>query len=248
MNTIVNCPACGFRGRLPAGLAALKTVVCPKCRASVAVDGVRRAATAEDDSFPIWVDDGAAPAPDAAITPARTEEPMYAGDYMKEEAERFAQYVAARLAELHKRRHELADAECRFEALTMDRKQHLHRHQAAQTATTDELARREADVQAKEGAFAPREAELAGREARVARAESRAANVDRRAAELRATLDQIETRRAALADERAALDRRAEALDRAELALHRRTAELDEIDERVRQEQEEWEQTHDRAG
>lgn len=230
MNTIVHCPGCGFRGRLPAGLAALKTIVCPKCRAVVAVDEVRRAATADDDSFPIWVD---GPTADAVVTPPRAEEPAYVGDYMKEEAERFAQYVAARLAELHKKRHELADAECRFEAMTMDRKQQLHRQHGALTATTDALAQREAALGAKEAALAAREAELTERETRVARSTSRAANLDRRAAELRATLDQLESRRLALADERAALDRRAEALDRAEVALHRRTAELDEIDERL---------------
>ncbi|HEY1186436.1 MAG TPA: hypothetical protein VGE74_02215 [Gemmata sp.] len=244
MNLIVNCPGCGFRGRLPDNLLGLKTVVCPNCNTAVPVAEMKgRAAPAPDDSFPIWVDGEPAAPPAGHAPPA--EAPIYTGAYMKEEAARFEQYVAARLSELHKKRHELAEAECRFEAVTMQRKQELHRQQGALTVATDELARRERELSAREAALATREAELTGREARVSRSDQRAADLDRRAAELRATLDQIEARRAGAAEERAALERRAAELDRAELALHRRSAELDELDERLRLEQEEWE--HARA-
>lgn len=248
MNLIVNCPGCGFRGRPPASLVGLKSIVCPNCRTAVPVGEVRgRAAPAPDDSFPIWVDgEPVTPPPVAAAVAPQAETPAYAGDYMKDEAGRFEQYVAARLGELHKKRRELTDAECKFEQMTMQRKQELHRQQAALTAAADDQGRREVALKDREAAVAAREAELAGREARVARSEQRAADLDRRAAELRATLDGIEARRAALAEERAALERRAADLDRAELALHRRTAELDELDERLRLEQEEWEQAHAR--
>lgn len=251
MNLIVNCPGCGFRGRLPGNLVGLKTIVCPNCRTAVPVAEIRsRAAPEPDDSFPIWVDGEPATAPVLAtprvVTPPKPEVPTYAGDFMKEEAARFEQYVAARLSELHKKRHELAEAESKFEAMTMQRKQELHRQQGALAASTDELTRRELELKSREAALAAREAELAGREARVSRSDQRAADLDRRAAELRATLDQIEARRAGVAEERAALERRAAELDRAELAMHRRSAELDELDERLRMEQEEWEQAHAR--
>ncbi|MDY3555853.1 hypothetical protein R5W24_004999 [Gemmata sp. JC717] len=252
MNLIVSCPGCGLRGRLPDNLLGLKTIVCPKCRTAVPVaELLNRASPVADDSFPIWVDGefttaALAQAPQAPA-PSKAEEPVYAGDFMKEEAARFEQYVAARLGELHKKRRELAEAECKFEALTMQRKQELHRQQGALAATSDEVAKRERDLQAREAALQTREAELAARETKVSRSDQRAADLDRRAAELRVTLDQLEGRRAAVAEERSALERRAAELDRIELALHRRSAELDELDERLRQEQEEWEQSHERT-
>lgn len=247
MNTLVICPGCGFRGRLPEGLSRLETIVCPQCRTEVAVQQLQSTATSVDDaSYPIWVDDQPQrPAPpDAALAP---QEP-YTGEFMKEEAERFSQYVTARLTELHRRRLEMAEAENRFELMTMERKQDLVRHREAILAEREALRDREQALQAKEemlaareAALAAREAELAAREARVARSEARAADIDRRMAELRAAIDTLDARRAALAEERAELDRRAEALDKAELAMHRRTAELDELDERLRLEQEEFE-------
>ena len=258
MNLIVNCPGCGFRGRLPDGLGDLQTVICPSCQTVVSLDEIRdrpAPSPVQDDSFPIWVDSGAAAPPEpgatvpppAPVAPPPREEPIYTGDYMAAEAEHFSQYVAARLTELHQRRHELTEAESRFEVVTMQRKQELHRQQGALVRAADELARREADVAAKESECLAREAEQAAREGRASRSEARAADIDRRTAELRATIDQIESRRAALAEERIELDRRAAELDRAELAMHRRTAELDEMDERLRLEQEEWEQAHDRT-
>jgi len=254
MNSIVNCPGCGFRGRLPDGLSGLQTIVCPQCKTAVPVEQLRLHAIPDGDtSFPIWVDSppGGQPAlPAPRVLPNPSVE-NYAGDYMKEEAERFAQYVAARLGELHKRRMELAEGESRFEATAMERKQDLHRQHSALLAEAERIQQRAAALQAKETALVAREAELAIREAevaaregRVARAEARAADTDRRTAELRAAIDALETRRAAVAEERAALDRRAEVLDKAELALHRRSAELDELDERLRLEQEEWEREH----
>jgi hypothetical protein len=248
MNAIVHCPACGFRGLLPASHAALKSIVCPKCHANVSLAEVRQLAeNATDDSIsislPIWVDGEPGTnvhAPPPEVRP-QAEMPAYTGDYMKDEAARFSQYVAARLSELHKRRHELADAECRFEAMTMERKQELYRQQAAILTMAEETQRRELTLQQQLAALTAREAELTQREARVSRLESRTTDLDRRTAELRATLDQIEARRAALAEERTRLDQRAESLDRAELALQRRSAELDEIDEQLRQEQDEWE-------
>ncbi|VTR91803.1 unnamed protein product [Gemmata massiliana] len=267
MNLIVNCPGCGFRGRLPEGLGDLQTVVCPNCQTVVSLDEIRnRAAPTPDDSFPIWVDSGSHPPPEhvTSVTPAAVvpgnmgapvlpppqrppEEPIYTGNYMAEEAERFSQYVAARLSELHARRAELADAESRFEAVTMQRKQELYRQQGALAQAADDLARRETAVTTKEADLVAREADQTARESRMSRSEARAVDIDRRTAELRATLDQIESRRAALAEERTELDRRADELYRAELAMHRRTAELDEMDERLRLEQEEWEQAQERA-
>src|SRR3954470_22744495 len=102
MNSLVNCPGCGFRGRLPEALAALKTIVCPQCRTTVPVEQLRRGAVEiEDASYPIWVD--GAPTDPTPLPPPTEPEP-YSGDYMKDEAGRFAQYVAARLGELHKKR------------------------------------------------------------------------------------------------------------------------------------------------
>jgi hypothetical protein len=258
MNSYVNCPGCGFRGRLPDELAGLKTIVCPQCKTAVQVDQLRRhAMSAQDETYPIWVDGtpGPRPAPaEPCVLPAPPEEESYVGDYMKDEAARFAQYVAARLSELHGRRLELAEAENRFESMTMERKQELHRQHGAVVAEAEQLRQREAALQAKEaglvareGELATRQAEVAAREGRVARAENRAADTDRRTAGLRAAIDQLEARRAAVAEERETLNRRAEELDRAELALHRRSAELDELDERLRLEQEEFDREREQA-
>jgi hypothetical protein len=257
MNSIVNCPGCGFRGRLPDGLAGLKTIICPQCKINVAIDSLRRVAVpAEDASHPIWVDN--TPGQRIATNVPRVlvdtpvEEETYAGDYMKDEAARFAQYVAARLSELHKRRLELTEAENRFEQITMEKKQEIARQRGAVGAEAETLKQREAALQAektslvsRESELATREAEVASREGRVARSEARATDTDRRTAELRAAIDALEARRAAVAEERVELDRRAEAMDRAELALHRRSAELDELDERLRLEQEEFEREKD---
>jgi hypothetical protein len=254
MNTLVNCPGCGFRGRLPDALVGLKTLVCPQCKTAVQVDQLRRHATpATDETYPIWVDGNPPPrrvASEPRVLPEPpAEEGTYLGEYMKDEATRFAQYVAARLAEIHKRRLELTEAENRFESMTMERKQEIHHSRGAVNAESERLKGLEVAFQAKEtglvarvAELAAREAEIVTRESRVARAESRAADTDRRTAELRAAIDQLEARRAAVAEERERLNQRAEELDRAELAMHRRSAELDELDERLRLEQEEFEQ------
>jgi hypothetical protein len=239
MSVFAKCPGCGFRGRLPAALSGSKPIVCPNCKTAVPVDQLRQhGAPPTDDTLPIWVDSsptpvGESPPPVHSEPPAS---PAYAGSYMKEEGVRFAEYVAARLSELHARRLELAAAENRFESVTMERKQELFRIHSGVTADSEQLKEREAAFRATESALAAREAELgvretevAAREARVARAEGRAADADRRTAELRAVIDHLDATRAALAEERAELARRADALDKAELALHRRFAELDEI-------------------
>jgi hypothetical protein len=257
MNSLVNCPGCGFRGRLSGTATGLKTIICPQCKVAVSVDQLRRlAAPGDDASFPIWVD--AVPGDRTPIPTDRLPYPgepePYAGDYMKDEVGRFAQYVAARLGELHKRRLELAEAENQFESITMERKQEVHRQRGAVAAEAERLKEREAALAAKEAALVAREAELVAREAevatresRVARSEARASDTDRRTAELRAAIDQLDARRAAVAEERETLNRRAEELDRAELAMHRRSAELDELDERLRLEQEEFERARDQA-
>jgi hypothetical protein len=311
MNSLVICPGCGFRGQLPGSVGSLKSVVCPQCQTAVPVEQLRQGtAPAEDPSRPIWVDglpaDQVRPNDRTPLpAPAPPVPALYTGDYMKEEAGRFAQYVEARLGELQKKRFQLADAENRFEAVTMGQKQDLFRARAAASADAERLKEREAELQAKEAAVAAREselatraeslaqemeavlvkreaelaareadverrqenllqdkeeqlvvreaevtareAELAAREARAVRAEKRAADADRRTAEIRAAIDQLEARRAALAEERVALDRRAEMLDRTELAQHRRAAELDELDERLRLEQEEFERAREQV-
>ena len=251
MNALVNCPGCGFRGRLPDAPAARKTTVCPNCKLAVPVEQLRRdAPPASDESYPIWVD--GTPPPRAPLAPAEAE--AYTGDYMADEAGRFAQYVAARLGELHKRRLELAEAEGRFESMTMERKQDMHRGRGAVAAEVEHLRLRGAALQvtetglvARAAELATREVEVSAREGRVARSESRAADTDRRTADLRSAIDQLDARRAAVAEERDTLGRRAEAIDRAELALHRRSAELDELDERLRLEQEEFERGREEA-
>lgn len=243
MNTQVNCPGCGFRARLPDALAGVKSVVCPQCKTAVPVES-----RGADALPPIWVDGSASDRAPAPARPAPPEPEPYTGEYMKDEAERFAQYVAARLAELHKKRMQLAEAECKFEAQALDQKQELHRVRAATAADAERLKEREAAVAAKEAALTAREAEVAARESRTSRAEVRATETDRRTAELRAAIDQLEARRAALAEERVALDRRAAELDRAELAQHRRAAELDEFDERLRLEYEEFEREQSARG
>lgn len=285
MNSLVKCPGCGFCGRLPDGLSALTSIVCPQCRRTVPLDQLRHGAVPVDDvSCPIFVDSTPshtptsvsvsmptpAPAPAPALAPRSTTAPTppprpapaapatepepYSGAFMKDEAERFAQYVAERLGELHRKRIELAEAENRFEAMAMGHKQEFHRARAATAAEVDRFRELEAAVLAKEAglvareaALAARESEVAARESRVARAESRAAEADRRTAELRAAIDQLDARRAALTEEREILNRRAEQLDRAELAQHRRAAELDELDERLRLEQEEFEREREEA-
>jgi hypothetical protein len=263
MNMIVTCPGCGFSGRLPASLAGLRSVICPNCKTAVPIEQVRaRSMPAPDDTFPIWVDgtpgstgtpvSPALPAPRTGAVEALPEPDEYPGDYMKEEAARFTQYVAARLNDLHKRRAELATAESRFETATMEQKQEIYRGRGAIVAEAERLKARGAELQTKETALvaretelATREAEVAAREGRVARSEARAADTDRRTAELRAAIDQLDARRVTLTEERERLNKRAEELDRAELALHRRSAELDEMDERLRLEQEEFE--HERV-
>src|SRR5688572_1800016 len=159
MNALVNCPGCGFCGRLPDALAALKSIVCPQCKTTVPVEQLRRGAVeVEDASYPIWVD---SPVDRTPFPP--TEPEPYTGDYMKEEARRFAQYVAARLGELHKKRMQLAEAECRFESMTMGQKQDLHRARAATLADAERLKEREELLCEREAALSAREAELAAR-------------------------------------------------------------------------------------
>src|SRR5262245_40476472 len=209
MNSIVNCPGCGFRGRLPDNLTGLKSIICPQCNVNVAVDQLKRVTVPADDaSHPIWVDNGRggrisnAPPPLPRVladTPAPEE--TYAGDYMKDEAARFTQYVTARLAELHKRRLELAEAENRFEQITMEKKQEMNRQRGGVTAEAEAIKQRAAALQEKEAALVEREAELAARESevaaregRVARSEARATDTDRRTAELRAANDALEAR------------------------------------------------------
>jgi hypothetical protein len=262
MNVLAICPGCGFRGRLPGTLTGIKTIICPNCKVAVPTEEIRQSTEPSGDGmFPIWVDGTPQPRRDLVlpreeVPPVREEAPPvrekvppvpqpepYPSDFMKDEVARFNQYVTARLTELHKRRLELAEAEHRFESMTMEKKQELYRAQAAASTGTEQLREREAAVQAKEAEFAAIETaltalseDLTAREARVARSEARALDAERRTAELRATIEKLEATRTALAEERAELSRsadalaqRAEALDRAELALHRRFAELDEI-------------------
>src|SRR5689334_15750883 len=129
MNTLVICPGCGFRGGLPPEAAGMQSVVCPNCRTVIPVEAFRRPAPpAAEEAHPICVD-GAPQRRRSLRASARSAHPgpvdpePYTGGFMQGEAERFAQYVATRLAELHRRRHELADAECRFESGTMAQKQ-----------------------------------------------------------------------------------------------------------------------------
>ena len=160
MNTLVNCPACGFRGRLPDAVTSLRSVVCPQCRAAVPVEQLRRAAATvaavADASFPIWVDSppvDQTPLPAAVVAPESEE---YNGDFMKDEAGRFAQYVAARLAELHTKRTQLADAENRFERMTMEQKQSVARARGATAAEAARQAEREQTLRTQSAAFAVR--------------------------------------------------------------------------------------------
>jgi hypothetical protein len=277
MSTILNCPGCGFRGKLPESMTGVQSIGCPQCHTVIPIDQLPPTAPASGDASPICVDGGAglsgAIGLPAAVMPLGFPAPTsangdYSGDYMRDEAVKFAQYTTQRLGELHRKRMELAEAESRFEAMCVSQKQTIHDQRMANAARANELSRREAELQAKvselntiaaeyepraaeldarETQLAAWEADLAAREARVARPSSRETTSDRRVAELRAAIEQLEARRAALAEERAALDQRAEMLDRTELALHRRSAELDEMDERLRLEQEEWERMREEA-
>src|SRR5262245_53333033 len=134
MNSLVNCPACGFRGQLPNALPATASIVCPQCKTAVAVAQLRQGAVPADGaSLPIWVDGAPverAPGDHAPVERAPVPPPVpesYDSDYMKEEAGRFTQYVTARLGELHKKRFQLTEAENRFESMTMGQKQEIHR-------------------------------------------------------------------------------------------------------------------------
>jgi hypothetical protein len=300
MKKHVYCPGCGFRGKLPASLGTLTSVVCPQCRTTVPVEQLdnfqRRTA---DPLFPIRVDPSRAdlelpplpeppqpvpprpravappppprprpapppvedalpvaeevpdappepPAPPTVVTrataPTVPDVLTYEGDFMKAEAARFEQYVNARLAEVQKKRAALAEAESKFEQITMAQKQELGLSRAANTVEADklkardaELSARAAELVARESALAVREAELAARDQQAARIQTLATEQDRRFAELRATLDRIEAKRAALAEERAELDRRASELDSAEIELQRRGVEMDEMEVRLRE-------------
>ncbi|MCI0703348.1 MAG: hypothetical protein L0241_19895, partial [Planctomycetia bacterium] len=133
------------------------------------------------------------PAPAIQATP---EANPYTGEYMKDDAARFAKYVAARLADIQKKRQELTTAESNFETLYMTRKQELHQQQNTLTERVNKLNELEADIAAREAALAAREAaltvreaEVVTRESRVSRVDIRAADIDRRTAELRAAID-----------------------------------------------------------
>lgn len=290
MKKHVYCPGCGFRGKLPASLAALTSVVCPQCRTTVPVEQLdnfqRRAA---DPLFPIRVDpsrpdlelpplpepprgallrppveeplpvaEEVPDAPPAVVAPRAGAEPTvpdvvrgaptlpevttYVGDFMKAEAARFEQYVNARLAEVRKKRAALAEAESKFEQMTMAQKQEIGLARAVNVAEADrlktremELSTRAAELVARETALAVRESELAARDQQAARIQTLATEQDRRFAELRATLDRIDAKRAALSDERAELDRRAAELECNEIELQRRAVEMDEMEARLRQ-------------
>lgn len=42
MKKQVYCPGCGFRGKLPASLGTLTSVVCPQCKTQVPIEKLRR--------------------------------------------------------------------------------------------------------------------------------------------------------------------------------------------------------------
>src|SRR5580765_2830880 len=104
MNTLVTCPGCGFIGGLPPEASGMQSVICPNCRTAIPVEAFRQPALpAADDVLPICVDGAPQPLQSVQSLPAPVADPEpYTGDFMKDEAERFSQYVAARLAELHK--------------------------------------------------------------------------------------------------------------------------------------------------
>src|SRR5262245_16119066 len=257
MNTVLHCPGCGFRGRLPDHVARLQTIICPNCKTVIPLDQLQQAAeTLPDATIPIRVDDGfirnaqvanaqaanaqvanpqatvetprtpvqaqpptpppqptpqpqpqpqlpvqvpqtvlqqpqmpaqmlqpqvarpqtvnsqpifpkptlpqttppqpqipppqipPAPLPQPPLPQGASDEPAYTGEYMKEEATRFAKYVAARLAEVQKKRQDLTNAESTFENLYMTRKQEMHLQQSAIAERVKKLNELEAEIAA----------------------------------------------------------------------------------------------------
>jgi DNA repair exonuclease SbcCD ATPase subunit len=249
MEAVVSCPNCGLRARLPGSYRGGQ-LACPKCKNSFtppAPDG--------ESEFSVWVGDPSAiAAPPQAMMPDPEDSAAHL-QWLREETGRFNEFIAASLAMIEKRRHELVAIESRAEALYLPREQELNRQLAAVAARNERLAAREAELAEREAAveraneqFAPREAELQAREDRLFGTEARIAELEQRQAELQTLVADLEARRAeadtfvtTIAGQRANILRREAELDRAEQALARRLAEVDEIEQQLRQELEEQE-------
>ncbi len=266
MERLITCPRCGLRGKLPAANPG-DQLACPECRAVFTLpDGVSGSAAAPgpqvapgpvtEDPFAVWVGEpGEQPA--RVVSPSGPDPQDAAAhlEWLRQETQRFNEYVVRKLALLEKRRQELANMESRAEATYLTREQELNRQQVALDARTEAVRQREqviaaraAELDRQAESLAAQKGDIVDREAHLAGLERKIADLEKRERQLWPVVEALEGRRAdaeaaqaALDRQRAALERRQAQLEREEQALRRRMEELDELEQQLRQELEEQE-------
>jgi hypothetical protein len=252
------CPACGLDGRFPDELGG-QQIVCPRCSTAVllpqATAPVAPVVTAPDpkpsgaDPYAVWVGDPQ-PGPVRHTGPAKPEDAAGHLRWLREETVRFNRHVAQQLEALQARRQRLLELEAQVESKCIAREQEVNRLFATVTSRAeavgrreDEVARREADLAPGAAGLAARVADVAAREERLAHVEAEMAALKLQAEELRSAIaalevsrDQAEAELRELTGRRTALVLREAALERGERAVQQRLAELDDLEERIRQE------------
>jgi hypothetical protein len=214
------------------------------------------------------------PSPPPSLTLEPPEDEPGEKQWIGEEAQRFKAYIGQQLSALRQQRHDLTALHAQLEAKSITREQELNRQQSVLAAKTDLLRQREEVIARQEMALARGREELAELEQTLRDfqeqrnlAEQEIVDLRRRGNALRAEVEQLqhsanavregmkaleEQRRAFKAEqdawaERLALwERRQSTLDRDEQSLQRRTAEVEELEERVRAELEERARALDR--
>ncbi len=128
------------------------------------------------------------------------------------------------------------------------RGQELDRRQDELLKAIDELATKETELARRENEFAERENAIVGKIKQHAALETEAASLAKLIAELRPAVEHLELRkveaeaiRTEILAKQSALDRRLISVGRSELALQKRMAELDEMEQTLREELEERE-------
>ncbi len=255
MATTITCPGCGFVGHVDR-LVPGDRLQCPKCAAVITVTSsappastpVPHAADPGHDDFyaslarhragpgPEVIDwlagsstDGPArtPAPPGPPSAEPPDDPQLECDWLREERQRFDQYVQAhreQLEQVEKRQQQWAA----FNAAT----------QAQLVADQQELCRQRTSVRAREAALAEREqqareaaaeVERCTRQARAAQAACEAMTRDAAARTAAAAAEESR-----LAERAAELQRRQADVERAERESDERTAALDTAEARLR--------------
>lgn len=247
MQLKVTCPACGTNGVLPDAQPG-EAVACPHCKSvfvtSRAQDGEFPGSTAAD-VLGIWLGPGETltdltvpvtsthtpTPPEQSPRPPIQDRPPGGGftaDSAKDEVARLNQYVAREFDKLKLTRHQLVELQSKAEAAAYERQTELARRDAELNARRATLDLREAELAAAATALRLRESEvrrtaavLADREAAALELEAKrrtlgaeVADLGRLASELRPVVERLQVRRDETEAARADLEARQAALDR----------------------------------